>query len=75
MSAVLEQMIAEAEMKLTELRQLRTRMSALNEASPSMVDLKAQNEALTIEWELKLGELNRALLRARFLDTPDPLLP
>jgi hypothetical protein len=74
MSAVLEQMIAEAEMSLTALQEIRERFRAMKEPSPLIKGMMERNEAAAAEWERRLGELNRCLMTRRLLETA-PELP
>jgi hypothetical protein len=62
-------MIAEAEMNLTSLQDIKDRFLAMNEPSPLIKTMMAQNEATISEWERRLGELNRCLLTRRFLES------
>jgi hypothetical protein len=51
MSAVLEQMIAEAEMSLTALHQNREQFLAMKQPSPCIRNMIERNEATAAEWE------------------------
>ncbi len=66
---MLEEMIAEAEAKLAALHETRDRLQNSDSATAFSRSLQERNENMIAEWELRLGELNRALMRQKLMDS------